>query len=95
MSYMATRAKRKSRVLTISLPEDLAKQARRIARQESRNISELFREALRLYAIERTRMQLRKDFEPARPRIPHGYKEADVERLVHEVRAEMANKTRT
>ncbi|MGZ4212747.1 MAG: CopG family ribbon-helix-helix protein, partial [Actinomycetota bacterium] len=41
--------KRPSKVLSVSVPPDTAKDFDRIARQEGRNKSELFREMLRVY----------------------------------------------
>lgn len=41
--------RRISRVFTISLPPELAARAEAIAKEESRTISEVFREALRAY----------------------------------------------
>src|SRR5580698_3606168 len=49
---------RKSKVYTISLPPEMAKQAEAIAKDESRTMSELFREAFRAYRTERTRQWL-------------------------------------
>jgi metal-responsive CopG/Arc/MetJ family transcriptional regulator len=80
---------RKSKVYTISLPPDLAKQAEDIAKSENRTMSELFREAFRVYQQERTRKWLQEVGEYAATRNPYGYIEEDVPRLVKEVRAEM------
>ncbi len=55
MSPSRTRA---SRVFTISFPEVLAKQVVAVAAEESRNLSELFREAFRTYQMERTQRRL-------------------------------------
>jgi metal-responsive CopG/Arc/MetJ family transcriptional regulator len=44
---------RSSHVFTISFPEELAKQVVSVADEESRTISELFREAFRTYQMER------------------------------------------
>jgi len=77
---------RSSRVFTISFPEDLAKQVDAVAKEESRNFSELFREAFRTYRMERVRRRLQADREYARTRNSKGYSEADVERLVDEER---------
>ncbi len=55
MSAPRTRA---SRVFTISFPEELAKQVVAVAEEESRTISELFREAFRTYRVERIRRKL-------------------------------------
>ncbi|HME00482.1 MAG TPA: ribbon-helix-helix protein, CopG family [Terriglobia bacterium] len=86
---MGIRRRRSSRVFTISFPEDLAKQVDKVAKEESRNTSELFREAFRSYRMERVRRRLQADREYARTRNPKGYGEADVESLVDEVRAEI------
>jgi len=77
---------RSSRVFTISFPEDLAKQVDAVAKEESRNFSELFREAFRTYRMERVRRRLQADREYAHTRNPKGYTEADVERLLDEER---------
>lgn len=84
-----TKSKRKSRVFTISFPEDLARQVDSLAKQESRNVSELMREAFRTYRMERIRQRLEEGHEYSRTRNPHGYTADDVERLVKEVRAEI------
>ncbi len=88
-TVMGTGRQRSSRVFTISFPEDLAKQVDEVAKEESRNISELFREAFRSYRVGRVRRRLQADLEYARTRNPKGYRRDDVERLVDEVRAEM------
>ena len=46
-------APRKSRTITFSLPPEMAAQARDVMREERRTMSELLREALRLYMEER------------------------------------------
>ena len=58
ISVMSLSRSRTSRVFTISFPEDLATQVEEVARQESRNISELFREAFRTYRLERMQRKL-------------------------------------
>ncbi|HZD49645.1 MAG TPA: ribbon-helix-helix protein, CopG family [Silvibacterium sp.] len=80
---------RKSKVYTISLPPDMAKQAEAIAKRDSRSMSDLFREAFRLYRSERTRKWLQEIGEYAATRNADGYTEEDVPRLIKEVRAEM------
>jgi len=55
MNASRTRA---SHVFTISFPEELAKQVVAIAEEESRTISELFREAFRTYRAERVQRKL-------------------------------------
>ena len=49
---------RASRVFTISFPEELAKQVVSVATEESRNLSELFREAFRTYQMERIQRRM-------------------------------------
>ena len=44
---------RKSRTITFSLPPEMAEQVQAVRREEGRNMSELVREALRLYLKER------------------------------------------
>jgi metal-responsive CopG/Arc/MetJ family transcriptional regulator len=85
---------RSSRVFTISFPEDLAVEVDEIARQESRNLSELFREAFRVYRMERVRRSLDADAAYARTRNRKPYTEADVTRLVREIRSATTAKKR-
>ena len=85
---MSAPRKRASRVFTISFPEELAKQVVAIADEESRNISELFREAFRTYRIQRFHKILDKARAEAAARGPIPYTEDDVEALVDEIRAE-------
>jgi CopG family transcriptional regulator/antitoxin EndoAI len=80
---MATQ--RTSRVYTISLPPELAKKAEALAKRDSRSMSELFREAFREYYAQQARKTLLEIGEYANSRNP-GYAEADVSRLIKEVR---------
>ncbi|HXM43503.1 MAG TPA: ribbon-helix-helix domain-containing protein [Bryobacteraceae bacterium] len=73
---------------TISLPPDMAEQVLAAAKAESRTISELFREAFRTYRAQRIQALLQTSLEQGRRRKHHGYTQDDVERLIHEVRAE-------
>ena len=80
--------KRPSRVLSVSVPPDAARDFDQIAREEGRNKSELFREMLRVYrAYRQTR-----DFESlqrygaATARRKGIRDERDVERLIREAR---------
>ncbi len=79
---------RTSRVFTISFPPELAKQVDAVAKEESRTISELFREAFRAYRMERFEQKLIAARAEAAKRGPTKYTEDDVEGLVDEVRAE-------
>jgi CopG family transcriptional regulator/antitoxin EndoAI len=76
---------RTSRVYTISLPPDLALKAESLARRDSRTMSELFREAFRAYYAQQARRTLEEIGEYAASRNP-GYSEADVPRLIKEIR---------
>lgn len=83
-----TVAKRTSRVLAVSVPPESAEDFERLARQEGRNRSELFREMLRVYRSYRESMTFEtlQRYGAARARS-HGVRdEADVERLIHEAR---------
>lgn len=73
---------------TISLPPDMAAQVVAAAKAESRTISELFREAFRVYRAQRITALLDASQNEGRRRKHQGYSEKDVERLLHEVRAE-------
>lgn len=86
--------KRQSRVFTISFPEDLARQVDQVAMEESRNLSELFREAFRTYRSERVRRRLQADLEYARGRNPQSYTKEDVENLVDQTRRDVRTKAK-
>jgi CopG family transcriptional regulator / antitoxin EndoAI len=79
---------RKSKVYTISLPPELAQKAEALAQRDSRTMSELFREALRVYYAQQARMTMEEIGDYAASRNPRGYSEADVSRLIKEVRSE-------
>ena len=85
---MATATARKSKVYTISLPPELAQKAEALAQRDSRTTSELFREAFRTYSALQARTALNVLGEYAAGRNPKGYTEADVPRLIQQVRAE-------
>lgn len=89
-----TSRRRSSRVFTISFPDPLAKQVLAVAKDENRNISELFREAFRTYSMERMRSRLTEIRAQAAKRVAHRYAEEDVEALVDEIRSENVNKRR-
>jgi CopG family transcriptional regulator / antitoxin EndoAI len=76
---------RTSRVYTISLPAELAQKAEALAKRDSRTMSELFREAFRTYYHQQARRTLEEIGEYAASLNP-GYTEADVPRLIKEVR---------
>jgi CopG family transcriptional regulator/antitoxin EndoAI len=84
---MATQ--RISRIFTISLPPELAQKAEALAKRDSRTISELFREAFRAYSAQDARSLLAEIGEYAESRNS-GHTEADVPRLIQEVRTSEA-----
>ena len=88
---MSPSTSRTSRVFTISFPEDLATQVEEVAREESRNISELFREAFRTYRLERIQRKLAATRAGVAARTGPRYTEEDVEQLVDEIRAELSS----
>ncbi len=88
---MSLSRSRTSRVFTISFPEDLATQVEEVARQESRNISELFREAFRTYLLERMQRKLSATRAAVAARKEPRYTEEDVEQLVDEIRTELSS----
>jgi predicted DNA-binding protein len=91
---MATATVRKSRVYRISLPPELAQRAEALAQRDSRTMSELFREAFRTYSAQQARRTLDELGDYAEGRNPKGYTEADVPRLIQQVRAEKPRRRR-
>ena len=82
---MSNSRARNTRVFTVSFPESLAQQVEQVAKEESRNISELFREAFRAYQF----FLLERELDKIRQTLPPTpYTEDDVEELVHEIRRE-------
>ena len=75
---------RSTRVLSLSLSADLLRAAERVAKQESRTRSDLFREALRRYIEERRWAELRRY--GARRARKLGLTEPDVGRLIEAYR---------
>ena len=75
---------RTTRVLSLSLPPDLVREAERVAKQEGRTKSELFREALRRYVEERRWRGLQRYGASRARRV--AITEASVERTVQEFR---------
>lgn len=77
---------RTTRPITVSLPEDLLSEVRAVAREEARSRSELIRDALRQYLASRRWQRLRQWGAEVAERL--GLRsEADLERLLDEVRA--------
>ncbi len=76
------------------MPPELAQRAEELAQRDSRTMSELFREAFRAYSAQQARRTLYELGEYAADRNPKGYTEADVPRLIQEVRAEKPRRRR-
>jgi CopG family transcriptional regulator/antitoxin EndoAI len=76
---------RKSSVLSISLPPDLASNLDSAARKEHRSRSELVREAVRQYVLLVRWRSFRE--KAALKAVEQGLKEKDIERLVDEERS--------
>ena len=76
---------RTTKVITFSLPPEMAEQVRQVMAEEDRTMSQLIREALRLYMDDREwRSLVRYGQRRAREQ---GIAPEDVERLVDELRA--------
>lgn len=81
--------KRASRVLAVSVPPESADDFDRIARQEGRNRSEMFREMLRIYRAyrESATFESLQRYGSARARALGVRDEGDVDRLIQEARS--------
>lgn len=86
----AKRRQRTSKTITISLPPEMAAKAEALAAEEGRTMSDLFRGAFRTYYGNVVDGWFKELSGYAATRNPHGYTEADIPRLIKEVRAEMA-----
>jgi metal-responsive CopG/Arc/MetJ family transcriptional regulator len=84
---MSISSVRTSRAFTISFPENLAKQVEDVAREEDRNISELFREAFRSYKADRIEKRLVIARSSAKSASSDRFTKEDVEAFVDEVRS--------
>jgi CopG family transcriptional regulator/antitoxin EndoAI len=76
---------RTTKILSLSLPPELLREAERVAKKEGRTKSELFREALRRYLQERRWAALRQYGAHQVRKL--GLSEADVEPLISADRA--------
>ena len=76
---------RTTKVYSITMPPDLGRQAERLAKQESRTMSELMREAFRRYQIEKAERELLAD--PTRAN-----RLAEFRELLHELQNEAKRK---
>jgi CopG family transcriptional regulator/antitoxin EndoAI len=71
---------RTTKILSLSLPPELLREAERVAKKEGRTKSELFREALRRYVQEQRWVELRQY--GAKQARKLGIKEAKVEEVI-------------
>jgi CopG family transcriptional regulator/antitoxin EndoAI len=78
---------RTSKVLTVSLPPEMLDKAEKIAKEESRTRSELFREALRQYINNRERWQEIRGWGDEIAKEYGVTSEEDVERIIDEIRS--------
>ena len=77
---------RSSKVMTVSLPQEMFNKAEKLAKDENRTRSELFREALRQYMASRERWQEIRKWGGETAREYGIRSEEDVERLIDEFR---------
>ncbi len=77
---------RTTKTITFSLPPEMAEQVQRMVKEEDRTVSELLREAIRLYMEEREWRRLER-YGRLRAR-GQGTAPEDMERMVDEHRAE-------
>ena len=75
---------RTTKILSLSLPPKLLREAERVAKEEGRTKSELFCEALRRYLLEEKVRRLQRF--GARQAHKLGIKASDVQRLIGEYR---------
>lgn len=87
--YDMTRTRRASKVISVSLPPESARDFDSLAKEEGRNRSELFREMLRVYQGWRDsrRFEAFQRYGAAKAK-ERGITEKDIERLISEVRSE-------
>lgn len=83
-------AQRTSKVLAVSVPPETANDFERIAEQEGRNKSEMFREMLRVYRAYREtgRFETLQRYGAARARELGIMTEDDIDRLIEQARQE-------
>ena len=84
---------RTSKVVSITLPPDMAAEAEQLAKQEKRTMSELMREAFRRYKRQREWDEANAYGRAKAKQL--GITEADVIRLIKEFRAEEAPRKET
>ena len=78
-----------SRNISISLPEEMIQQAAQLATREQRTLSELFREAFRVYRAQQLKMLSAEAGQHPQALDQHGSKEQELMRIAKEIRAEL------
>ena len=73
--------------MTISLPPTMVKEVAALAREESKNKSQLIRDALNQYMLEKRWRNYQREIS-AQGRARGIYSEEDVERVIHKYRRE-------
>jgi hypothetical protein len=86
MATVASSAK----VFAITMPPELARKAEYLAAQDGITVSDLLIEAFQAYFVDGARRPLADIADYAAKHNPHGYVEADIPRLIEEVRAARA-----
>lgn len=81
-----------SKNISITMPPEMVRDAVRLAKQEGRTISELFRETYRQYAWQRRWNEVNAYGRAKAKEM--GITEKDVNRLIHEYRAEQRSKSK-
>jgi len=81
---------KRSKAISITLPEPMLKKAENLAKRENRTMSEFFRETLRRYIEIRSGWEKFNAYGQAQAK-KLGIKESDVDRLIHEARREEQN----
>ena len=79
---------RAGKTFTISLPSEMAEQVKEIAKEENRNLSELFREAIRVYQQEREIKEIRRVQHLLKPKLAAKgiLTEEQIDKLIYEDR---------
>jgi Arc/MetJ-type ribon-helix-helix transcriptional regulator len=77
-----------AQTISISLPDDMAREINELAQRERRSVSEVMREAWRTYRIDKFARLAARTASYAEQHNPMNYSEADVPRLIKEVRKE-------
>ena len=78
---------RTTKVLSVTLPDEMLKNAKKLAQKENRTMSELVREALRRYEWTQWLKEMQ-EYGEERARAAGILTEEDVDRVIHEYRAE-------